>query len=337
MERSTLTPSTMEQARGWADDGLRLALATVVETWGSSPCPAGSQMVINSQAGFAGSVSGGCIEMSVVSESLEVLAGGGFTVEEFGISDATASAAGLACGGNIKVMMEPLDRALLDAFGGPRPAVRVVELASGRSSFLRNGVAEGELAIGGETRLAALEVEAEARARTCEVEGSRIFLQPLVAAYRMVVIGAVRIAQSLAPMAAEAGFDVTVVDPRPAFAADERFPGVEVLREWPDKALPKLGLDSRTAVITLTHDIGPDDLALNLALRSDSFFIGALGSRKTHAARIGRLRAANCTDAAIARIHGPVGLDIGARTPAEIAVSILAQVIAARNGRGGGR
>lgn len=336
MEKTTLTPSTMEQARAWAYDGLRLTLATVVETWGSSPCPAGSQMVINSQAGFAGSVSGGCIEMSVVSESLEVLAGGGFTVEEFGISDETASAAGLACGGSVTVMMEPLGRTLLDAFDGPRPAVRVVELASGRSSFLRNGVAEGELAIGGETRIAALEVAAEEHARTCEVEGRRIFLQPLTAAYRMVLIGAVRIAQSLVPMAAEAGFDVTVVDPRPAFAADERFPGVKVVCEWPDKALAKLGLDSHTAVITLTHDVGPDDLALNLALRSDSFFIGALGSRKTHASRIGRLRVANYTDAAIARVHGPVGLDIGARTPAEIAVSILAQVIAAKNGRGRG-
>lgn len=328
-----MTPSTMEQARKWADDGLRLALATVVETWGSSPCPAGSQMVINSQGGFAGSVSGGCIETSVISESLEVLAGGGFTVQNYGVSDETAAAAGLACGGNIEVMMEPLVGSLLDALGGSRPAVRVIELESGRSSFLRNGVAKGELAIGEEIRGVAVEVETEELARTAEVEGRQMFFQPLISPYRMVVIGAVRIAQSLAAMAAEVGFDVTVIDPRPAFATVERFPGVNLLREWPDKALPKLGLDSHTAVIALTHDIRPDDLALGLALRSESFYIGALGSRKTHAARVERLRAANYTDAAIGRIHGPVGLDIGAQTPAEIAVSILAQVIAAKNGR----
>ena len=142
----------------------------------------------------------------------------------------------------------------------------------------------------------------------------------------MIVVGAVHIAQPLSAMAALAGYDVTLVDPRESFAAAERFPGVALNPEWPDTALDSLGLDHRCAVVTLTHDPKLDDPALQVALKSDAFFIGCLGSKKTHASRLRRLKKAGFTEADLARVHGPVGLPIGSRSPAEIAISILAQV-----------
>jgi xanthine dehydrogenase accessory factor len=164
------------------------------------------------------------------------------------------------------------------------------------------------------------------RAASYEVDGAAIFVQPVNPPLRMVIVGAVHIGQHLAPMARAAGYDVTIVDPRSAFATAERFPDIELSRAWPDEALADIGLDARAAVVTLTHDPKLDDPALLAALESPVFYIGSLGSRRTQAKRVERLRGHGVPDDAIARIHGPVGLDIGARSPAEIAVSILAQV-----------
>ena len=165
------------------------------------------------------------------------------------------------------------------------------------------------------------------RARRVELGERTIFLNVFNPPLRMILVGAVHIAQPLAAMAAATGFQVIVVDPRTAFAAPERFPDLEIRTDWPDEALATLVPDARTAVVTLTHDPKLDDPALDQALRSDAFYIGSLGSRKTHGKRVERLRGEGFSEEAIARIHGPVGLDIGARSPAEIAVSILAQII----------
>lgn len=165
-----------------------------------------------------------------------------------------------------------------------------------------------------------------------EEDGERLFVQTHTPPLRLIIIGAVHIAQALAPMAALVGYGVTVVDPRRAFATDARFPGIMVNGDWPDEALAALGPDSRTAIVTLTHDPKLDDPALLIALRSPAFYVGSLGSRKTHAKRLDRLRAEGLTETELARIHGPVGLGIGAVTPAEIAVSILAQITAIRRG-----
>lgn len=165
------------------------------------------------------------------------------------------------------------------------------------------------------------------RAETREIDGRRWLFNPFNPPQRMVIVGAVHIAQALAPMAAQAGFAVTVIDPRRAFATAERFPGVHLETDWPDEALEAHPPDARTAVITLTHDPKLDDPALAAALRSAAFYVGALGSRRTHAARCERLREMGFGDDDLARIHGPVGFSIGARAPAEIAISILAQVI----------
>jgi len=160
-----------------------------------------------------------------------------------------------------------------------------------------------------------------------DVDGITWFLNVFNPSPKLYIVGAVHIAQPLSQMGAIAGFDVTVIDPRTAFATNERFPNLHLIAAWPDEALADLPLDMRTAVVTLTHDPKLDDPALVAALRSDAFYVGALGSKKTHAARIGRLKAAGFDDAAIGRIRGPVGLDIGAVSPAEIAVSIMAQIV----------
>ena len=164
------------------------------------------------------------------------------------------------------------------------------------------------------------------RSTTVETGDGEVFLQVFNPPLRMIIVGAVHIGQPLARMAAVAGYDVTVVDPRGSFATKERFPGVELIVEWPDEALPRLDPDRRTAVVTLTHDPKIDDPAIQSALKSNAFYLGALGSRKTHATRLKRLADAGFTDDESARIHGPVGMSIGAKSPAEIAVSILAQV-----------
>ena len=166
-----------------------------------------------------------------------------------------------------------------------------------------------------------------------EVEGRRLFVQVRVPDPRIIIVGAVHITQALAPMAALAGYDVVVIDPRRAFATAERFPGMELRHDWPDEALDALNVDARTAIVTLTHDPKIDDPALDRALKSPAFYIGALGSKKTHAGRLDRLGKAGFDAAALARIHGPAGLNIGGKSPAEIAISVLAELIAARNGK----
>ena len=168
------------------------------------------------------------------------------------------------------------------------------------------------------------------RSETVEIGGQKIFLNVYVPPPRLVIVGAVHIAQSLAPMATMLEFDVTVVDPRGAWATAQRFPGVKVIKDWADEAFQEMGLDVSTAVVTLTHDPKLDDPALEAALKSDVFYIGALGSRRTHAKRKERLAEVGITDEMFARIHGPVGLNIGAKSPAEIAVSILGQIIEVR-------
>ena len=177
---------------------------------------------------------------------------------------------------------------------------------------------------------AAARVLASDRSATVTVDGASWFIQAYNPPPRLIIVGAVHIAQAMAPMAVQLGYGVTVIDPRGAFASAERFPGVALSTDWPDEALDTLAPDSRTAIVTLTHDPKLDDPALDRALRSQAFYVGSLGSRKTHAARLERLRALGHDDAALARIHGPVGLNLGAVTAAEIALSALAQIVAVR-------
>lgn len=216
-----------------------------------------------------------------------------------------------------------------------RPVVLAIDLGSGDSKLIEPGPGAG--AADYEFCGANLETEVQRalrqnRSPVIETPGGEIFLNVFNPPLRLVIVGAVHIAQALIPMAAALGYDVTVIDPRGAFADDQRFGGLAVSADWPDEALEGMALDARTAVVTLTHDPKLDDAALKVALQSEAFYIGSLGSRKTHAARLERLRLAGLGDDLLSRIHGPVGLDIGARSAAEIALSILAQMTQIRAG-----
>jgi xanthine dehydrogenase accessory factor len=312
-----------EAALAWARAGKGAALATVVETWGSAPRPRGAQLAISADGEMMGSVSGGCVEGAVVAEALETLTDGRPRILRYGVSDQDAFAVGLACGGTIRVMVEPigvgqgLPRELLEELVDARAARRPVVCAVRPATWERRLIGPGDPLAG-----------AAAAALTADQSGfaGDWFLGVHNPPLRLAVVGAVHIAQALVPMARIAGYDVTVMDPREAFASAARFPDTRLTHDWPDAALAEFGLDSRTAVVTLTHDPKLDDPAIAAALRAPVFYVGCLGSPRTHAKRVDRLRAAGFTDAEIARIHAPIGADIEAKSPAEIAVAILAQI-----------
>ncbi len=308
-------------ALDWHESGRGAALAWVVETWGSAPRPVGAALAVSGAGEIEGSVSGGCVEGAVVAEAGEALAGGRARLLEFGVSDDQAFAAGLACGGRIRVLVEPV--------GAGLPAPMLAELVARRAARRPVGY---EVDVQSWARRLVGPDEMAERFRDdrsgFDPEGRRfvaIHNPPL----RLFVVGAAHIAQALVAMARLAGHDVTLVDPRGAFATAARFPGVDLRPDYPDECIAPGELDARTALVTLSHDPKIDDPALELALRSPVYYLGALGSTRTHAKRVARLGAAGFAAQDIARIHAPVGLDIGARTPAEIAASVLAQMIRA--------
>ncbi|WP_420584114.1 XdhC family protein [Ruegeria sp.] len=321
MDRFDNSPET---ALRWYGDGRPTALATVVETWGSAPRRVGAQLVIGGDGRIEGSVSGGCVEGAVVVEALEAIDEGEARLLEFGVSDEDAFAVGLACGGTIRVLVEPV--------GSVLPAPMLQELVAARAN--REPVA---YEVNVETGHRALRRNVYAERLRMDRSGFEEDGQTFVAVHnpplRLIIVGAVHIAQALVPMARIAGYDPAIVDPREAFASNERFPGETILTDWPDEAVAKLGMDARTAVVLLTHDPKLDDPALQAALQAGVFYIGALGSTRTHAKRVARMKEAGFTDDQIGRIHGPIGLDIGAAGPSEIAVAILAQMTAVLRGK----
>jgi xanthine dehydrogenase accessory factor len=220
--------------------------------------------------------------------------------------------------------------ALQNARTNRRAVVLATRLSDAAETLVFLDKAEGALANDAAVVSAARRAMDIGRSETVDIGSQKIFLNVYVPPARLIIVGAVHIAQSLAPIAAMLDFDVTVVDPRGAWATTNRFPGVKVVQDWADEAFETMGLDVSTAVVTLTHDPKLDDPALEAALKSDVFYVGALGSRRTHAKRKERLAEAGITEEQFARIHGPVGLNIGAKSPAEIAVSILGQIIEAR-------
>jgi xanthine dehydrogenase accessory factor len=306
-----------EQALDWHRAGKGAVLATVIETWGSAPRRVGSQLAISGEGDIMGSVSGGCVEGAVIVEALEALELGSARALEFGVSDGDAFAVGLACGGTIRVLVEPVGKVLSEQMladlvalrAAREPVAYVVDLDSGLRQLCQSGHAE-------RFRMDRSGFEPDSQTFVA------IHNPPL----RLIVVGAVHIAQALVPMARIAGYDPVLVDPRETFGSETRFPGERILHDWPDEAVSRIGLDGRTALVLLTHDPKLDDPALEQALRSSCFYIGALGSTRTHSKRVARLAEAGFSEADIARIHGPVGLDIGAAGPSEIAVSIMAEM-----------
>ena len=290
----------------------------MVETWGSAPRRAGAQLVVSGTGEMMGSVSGGCVEGAVVVEAMEALEDGQPRLLEYGVSDGDAFAVGLACGGTIRILVEPVGAAMpaqmLEALVVARAARDQVAYVVDLETWARRLDADGF-----EARFASDRSGVEPDGRTFVA----IHNPPL----RLAIVGAVHIAQALVPMARIAGYDPVVIDPRGAFGSQARFPGERLIDDWPDAALQEVGVDARTALVLLTHDPKLDDPALHIALKSKAFYIGALGSKRTHAKRVERLAEAGFAPHDIARIKGPVGLDIGAASPAEIAVSILAEMV----------
>lgn len=301
---------TLLTARDWAAAGHTVAIATVVETWGSAPRRKGAHLAIRDDGLFEGSVSGGCVEGDVVTEALALLeAGAGVTMLDYGVADAQAWEVGLACGGRISVLVQRLAAdgfapALVDRLeSAARDGAAVTLVTDPATGLTREGVGEPPLI-------------------------ERAYPPPR----RIAIIGAVHIAQALVPLALGLGVTPTVIDPRGLFAADSRFAGLELDRRWPDEALAEWRPNAASAVVALTHDPKLDDVALAAALASPAYYIAALGSRKNHAGRLERLAAKGFGPEDLARVRGPAGLAIGAADPAEIALSIAAEMTAAWRG-----
>lgn len=285
--------------------GRRLAIATVVETWRSAPCPVGTHMLIHEDGRFAGSVSGGCVEADVLQIAADILGGAPASVRHYGVTNDAAWDVGLPCGGNIVVLVQPLSEQGLapelldqvsDALSAGKQLLIGTDFTTGKSQIVEAGTPD-------------------------------MFVNVYAPPRRLLIIGAVEIGIALANMAQSAGMEVTVIDPRARFLTTDRFPGQILDDRWPDEAVAALKPDSRTAVVTLSHDIKIDDPALMAAIASAAGYIGALGSRASHAARIERLQQAGATDAQLSRIDGPAGVAISAITSAEIALSIMAGIV----------
>ena len=334
----------IEDVDRWRAGGEKVALATVVSTWGSAPRRAGAKMAISAGGGLSGSVSGGCIEGAVAEEAQAALRDGRPRLLRFGVADETAWAVGLACGGSIEVFVAPLDEALYGAQREALRADRAVAVATviagdglGRAAlFYPDGQTLGSLGdvIDGPAREAARAALRDGQCQRHALGDAVVFVEPLLPPPTLVIVGGVHIGVALVSLARTLGYRTVVVDPRRAFGNAARFGHADRLVDaWPDDALRALGLSPSTAVAVLSHDPKLDDPALLVALRSPAFYVGALGSAKTQAKRRARLQEAGLSEAELRRLHGPIGLPLGGRTPEEIALAVMAQIVAARNAR----
>jgi xanthine dehydrogenase accessory factor len=333
----------------WQQEADRpLALATVVATWGSSPRQPGAKMGIRPGDGddapaMIGSVSGGCVEAAVISEALEALADGRQRLLDFGVSDDTAWDVGLACGGKIAVFVEPLDRgwwAVAAAFVRADRGLRTAMPLSWEVAGLKVAVDDaGEIVYASPSLSSALRDDLANAARAAHtsgrtlIEGMDTFVDVYTPRPRLIIVGGAHVAMALKDFAHRLGFRVALIDPRRAFATPERFPDVELIaHEYPDKALPKIGLTAQTYLAILTHDPKIDDPALRAALPSPVAYIGILSSRKTHEKRVERLVKAGVDPDSLKRVRVPIGIPIGAHTPEEIALCIMAEIVGVRSG-----
>jgi xanthine dehydrogenase accessory factor len=352
----SIAKASHRAVRDWIAGGRDLAIATLVDTAGSSPLEVGAMMLIDGDGRVEGSVTGGCIEAALVEEAHEVLAGGQPRVRTYGISDELAAGVGLMCGGTVHVFVERLaeeaarvlDEVLAAAIEG-RPAA-VATLLDGDQAGSRLGLIEGRTVGGlGAAELLDRSVGREmggmlergiTTMRRYGADGAamgselRVHIKAFAEPPEMVIFGAIDFSVAVASLAGALGYRTTIVDARTPFVTSPRFAAVaEVVVDWPDRYLEGRELDSRDVVLVFTHDAKFDEPALIAALASGAGYVGALGSRRTQRDRADRLRAAGVAEEELGRIAAPCGLDIGARTPAETAISILAEVIAMQHGR----
>jgi xanthine dehydrogenase accessory factor len=319
----------LRTALSWQQQGRAVAIATVIASWGSAPRPVGSKLAVAADGAFAGSVSGGCVENAVITASLACIADGMPCLLEYAGDAKFPWEVGLPCGGIIRVYVEllcPKFAAALNARDQGHITALITNLATGGYAQMTAQTASGDADILSQGVEILPESSSAWRTQLLSAEGGDLFIDVHRPALRLMIIGATHLAQSLSAMAALYGYDVIIIDPRAAYLTAERFAAKNLVPDAPAEALAALPPDAATAVIAVSHDPKIDDPALIAALRSEAFYIGALGSRKAHAARQERLRAAGFGDDALARIHGPVGLNIGAISPPEIAGAILAQI-----------
>lgn len=331
----------------WISTNKRFAVATVIKTWGSSPRPVGSTMLISEDMEMAGSVSGGCVEGAVVREAGALLASGESKKIAYGVTDDDAWAVGLSCGGSIQVFVEPFvafdqrkeEKAIWETLS-PRllnnqSAVLLSKVADGQpwhGLILPDGNTIGQK-IASELVKQALEAYQERKHQLIEFADETYFIQVFPRRSQMLIIGAAHISVDLVAMAHDFGFESLVIDPRGAFANKTQFTTQpdQIFEKYPEEVLVDIELDPYTFAVVLSHDPKIDDNALRILLRSQVAYIGALGSKKTHAKRVARLEEAGFTEEEIARIHAPIGMNIKAKTPKEIALSIMGEVILAKN------
>jgi len=321
----------LPELQRWRARGDRIALARVVATRRSAPRPVGSKLIVSETGELAGSVSGGCVESEVVEAAREVLAGGDPQLLTFGISDDLALSVGLPCGGEIDVWVDEPEPRLLDELAdiarNERRAVVFVDLDDGSQRLVPDGDDD-----------VADELIRSGHSRVVELHGRRVFADVFGPPPRLFVYGAVDTADALCAAANAIGWRTIVADARARFATKERLPNAdEIVVAWPEEALAHVAPDHTTAIVVLTHDDKFDLPLLTGALATEAYYIGALGSRRNQERRRERLLEAGVDEAELERISGPAGLDIGAHTPAETAVSMLAEIMAVRAGREGGR
>lgn len=335
----------LNDVENWLAQEKAVALATVIQTWGSSPRRAGAKMAVTPQGGISGSVSGGCVEGAVFDAAVESLRLDRPQLLHFGVADETAWEVGLACGGSIDIFVKPLDpkffQSLRSVLTGERTAVLLTVVRGprdllGREMLLgEDGIVTGS--IDRELDEKALSVANETLAQAVSrrlmlINEVEIFIEVLLPPPTLIAVGGVHITVALMALAKTLGYRTIVVDPRKAFGSEQRFPHVDQLvQSWPDEAFKQLPLTRSTAVAMLTHDPKLDDPALKIVLSSPAFYVGALGSKTTQAARRKRLLGEGLAEAQLDRLHGPIGLDIKAQTPEEIALSIMAEIVAEQN------
>jgi len=333
----------------WHVQGKPIALATVIQTWGSSPRSAGAKMALTPDNEISGSVSGGCVEGAVYEAGVETLQSRQPQLLHFGVADETAWEVGLACGGSIDVFVQPLKpehyEVIRAALLEERP-LATVTVVNGPPTALGNeliipdeGQTTGTLGAWDSAALAAAQEALKASRSQRAIltapksgETVEVFIEVSLPSPTLIAVGGVHITIALTALAKTLGYRTIVVDPRRAFGSEARFPHVDqLIQAWPDEALTQVGLNRSTAVAMLTHDPKLDDPALKLALPSPAFYVGALGSRNTQEKRRARLLAEGLTESQLAKLHGPIGLDLGGRTPEEIALAVIAEIVAARN------
>lgn len=327
----------------WQAENQPVAMATVVQTWGSAPRKEGAKMAVTPDGRMAGSVSGGCVEGAVFEESVAALENGRPKLLHFGVADETAWDVGLACGGTIEVFVEGLDAAAYalmqelitqEKAGASITIIRGPEGTVGQKlTVARDGRTVGTLGPELDALALAAEKKLQSPQRVQLTDEVEVFVDTVRPSPTLVMVGGVHIAVALTQYAKVLGFQTIVVDPRRAFGSEARFPHVDkLLQAWPKKAFAEIEVTPETAVALLTHDPKIDDPALEVVLNSPAFYIGALGSSKTHAKRVARLQEKGIGEDKIARLHAPIGLPIGAVTPEEIALSVMAEIIKAYRG-----